>query len=101
MSNKVSEAEAEAEVSEKKGNVKAMPVSNQNPVYDPAKQYTWTPDTRFVLTGEEFGLWLNFVREQVSSAETMKVRMLLECNNTLENLMKEGVEAGKITEVVK
>jgi len=69
--------------------------------YDPAKKYTWEPEAIFVLTGKQFGLWLNTVRGIVGSREAMEMRMAMECNNTLEALMEQGVKSGVITELPK
>jgi len=72
---------------------------NTKPVYDPNKQYTWPSDSRFVLTGAQFGLWLNSVRAKISSKEGMEVRMALEANEIIEKIMISGVETGIITEL--
>ena len=37
--------------------------------YDPNKRYTWTPEDKFELTGQEFGLILNTVRTYLMSEE--------------------------------
>jgi len=69
------------------------------PVYDPAKKYTWPKDAIFELTGDQFGLWLNSVRNKVTSKEAMNYRIAFEANNVIEGIMAKGVEAGVITEM--
>jgi hypothetical protein len=77
--------------------IQMKPAEKSN-VYDPSKQYVWDPAAIFTLTGKEFGLWLNTVRTKVSSKEAIELRMLLECNNIIEEIMARGVASGVIKE---
>jgi len=47
--------------------------------YDPNKRYTWGPDSKFEISGQDFGLILNTVRTFLASEEAGKSwRFLLE-----------------------
>jgi len=67
--------------------------------YDPAKRYTWTPEDRFELTGQQFGLILNTVRAYLSSEEAARFQLMMQANQVIEELMIKGVETDIIKEV--
>jgi len=69
--------------------------------YDPAKWYTWTPEDKFTLTGQQFGLILNTVRSYLSSEEAARFQLMVQTNQVIEELMIQGVEADIIKEVVE
>jgi hypothetical protein len=67
--------------------------------YDPSKRYTWTPEDKFTLTGQQFGLILNTVRSYLSSEEAARFQLMVQTNQVIEELMIQGVEADIIKEV--
>ena len=67
--------------------------------YDPSKRYTWTPEDTFMLTGAEFGLFLNTVRAYLSSEEAARFQLMMQANEVIEKLMIAGVESDMIKEV--
>jgi CO dehydrogenase/acetyl-CoA synthase gamma subunit (corrinoid Fe-S protein) len=69
--------------------------------YDPAKRYTWTPEDKFTLTGQQFGLILNTVRSYLSSEEAARFQLMVQTNQVIEELMIQGVEADIIKEVIE
>jgi len=69
------------------------------PAYDPNKQYKWEPEDTFEITGKEFGLLLNTVRGILSTQEAAHLRLVLQCNDAIEALMKKSVEEGKVVEI--
>jgi hypothetical protein len=69
--------------------------------YDPAKRYTWTPEDKFELTGQQFGLILNTVRAYLSSEEAARFQLMMQANQVIEKVMVSGVEADIIKEVVE
>ena len=69
--------------------------------YDANKRYTWTPEDIFTMTGQEFGLILNTVRAYLSSEEAARFQLMMKTNDVIEKLLKEGVEADVIKEVVE
>jgi hypothetical protein len=67
--------------------------------YDPAKRYTWTPEDKFEISGQEFGLFLNTVRSYLSSEEAARFQLMMKANEVIEKIMVQGVEADIIKEV--
>lgn len=68
--------------------------------YDPNKRYTWTPQDTFTLTGQEFGLFLNTVRSYLASEDAARFQLMNQANEVIEKIMKAGVEADVIKEVL-
>jgi len=66
--------------------------------YDPNKRYTWTPEDKFELTGQEFGLILNTVRTYLMSEDAARYNLMLQTNEVIENLMAKAVESDVIKE---
>jgi hypothetical protein len=66
--------------------------------YDPNKRYTWGPEDKFELSGQEFGLFLNTVRTFLASEEAGKYQLMMRANEVIENLMAQGVEKGTVKE---
>ena len=69
-----------------------------NPQYDPQKRYTWKPEDKFELSGQEFGLILNLVRSYLATEEAGKFMMMQQTTDLIEKIMKQGVEGGVIVE---
>ena len=67
--------------------------------YNPSSRYTWTPEDKFTLTGQQFGLILNTVRSYLSSEEAARFQLMVQTNQVIEELMIQGVEADIIKEV--
>lgn len=68
--------------------------------YDPNKTYTWGPDTKFTLSGQDFSLLLHTVRGILSTKEATNAIMTYELNKKLETMMGEAVAEGRVVEVV-
>ena len=66
--------------------------------YDPNKRYTWGPDSKFELSGQEFGLILNTIRTFLASEEAAKYQLMVQANNVIESMMEKGVESENIKE---
>ena len=66
--------------------------------YDPNKRYTWTPEDKFELSGQEFGLFLNTVRSFLASEEAARYQLMMQANEVIEKLMAENVEKNIIKE---
>ncbi len=71
------------------------------PAYDPNKQYKWEPTDTFEITGKDFGLLLNTIRGILSTQEAAHLRLVLQCNDTIENIMKKSVADGKVKEILQ
>jgi len=66
--------------------------------YDPSKRYTWAPDAKFELTGDEFGLIINMVRAVLSTEEARRVLLASRANEAIEEVMAKAVEADIVKE---
>ena len=69
-----------------------------NPQYNPNNRYTWKPEDKFEISGQEFGLILNMVRSYLGTEEAGKFQLMVQTNDVIEKIMKQGVEAGVIVE---
>ena len=67
--------------------------------YDPSKRYTWTPQDKFELTGEQFGTILNAVRAIVGSPEAQRILAIARANDEIEKMMVKAVEDGTVLEI--
>lgn len=79
--------------------IKMTPDQNNSPVYERGKKYTWDSNIKFELSGKEFGLWVNSIRQLLSTKEASNIMMTLECNSVIEDIMIREVASGKIIEV--
>ena len=66
--------------------------------YNPQSRYTWKPEDKFEITGQQFGLILNMVRSYLSSEDAGKFMMMQQTNDVIEGIMKQGGESGVIVE---
>lgn len=73
---------------------------DSRPVYNPAKQYTWTPEDVFLITGDQFGMMLNAFRTILSSPEATQILMAQKANNAIEAIIAKGVQDGVVKEVL-
>jgi hypothetical protein len=64
--------------------------------YDPNIKYTWDNDTKFELSGREFGFILNTFRTVLSSPEAQKILLLNSANNIAEDILQRNVESGNV-----
>jgi hypothetical protein len=62
--------------------------------FDPNKSYTWTPESKFELSGEEFGIILNGLRAILSSQEAQKVLIADRAHTAIEKVLGKAVESG-------
>jgi len=69
-----------------------------NPQYNPNSRYTWKPEDKFEISGQEFGLILNMVRSYLATEEAGKFQLMMQTNDVIEKIMKQGVETGVIVE---
>lgn len=76
-----------------------MEIVKEKVKYDPSKHYTWTPDTMFVITGEQFGVILNTVRNVISTPEAAKIIAAIEANKQLEAVIATAVENEDVVEL--
>lgn len=68
--------------------------------YDPNTKYGWEKDTKFELSGNEFGLILNTFRTVLQSPEAQKILIMNEANKAIEEVLSRNVESGVVTPTV-
>jgi hypothetical protein len=66
--------------------------------YDPNKSYSWKPETKFQVTGKEFGLLLQVVKTELSSEAASKVMLYQRLNAALEAILAQAVESEQVYE---
>jgi len=79
--------------------VKDEPSAMMTPEFDPRKKYTWSNDTKFTLSGNEFGVLLNTVRSILSTREAQVVLMASQASDALDMIMADQVAKGNVVEV--
>jgi hypothetical protein len=67
--------------------------------YDPNKRYTWTPNDKFELNGNEFGLVLNAFRALLATEESARILLANQANEAVERALAAAVEADIVKEV--
>jgi len=67
--------------------------------YDPNKRYSWTPQDKFELTGEQFGTILNAVRAIIGTPEAQRILAIARANDVIEQMMVKAVEDGTVLEI--
>ena len=75
-----------------------QPSAVEVPQYDPRKKYTWSPDTQFTLSGNDFGILLNSLRQIVSTKEAQVILRAADAADVIENLMAQSVASGSVIE---
>lgn len=73
--------------------------NNKNMKYDPNKKWTWLPEDKFEMTGEEFGLILNSYRAILSSPEAQRILLIQRANDVIENIIAKAVENDVVKEI--
>jgi hypothetical protein len=66
--------------------------------YDPSKRYSWNPEDKFVLTGNQFGLVLNALRALLNTEEAARILLANEANDAIEKALAEAVENDVVKE---
>lgn len=67
--------------------------------YDPSKAYKWEKDTIFTLSGTEFGIVHNFIRDFITGQITpIAIVKVHEAFNVLQSVLKKSVESGDSVE---
>ena len=68
------------------------------PSYDANKKYQWTPDTSFVMNGQDFGILLNTVRSILATPEAERIMLAMQASNSLDRLLSSAVNSGIVKE---
>ncbi len=67
--------------------------------YDPNKKYSWNNDEEIVISGRDFGLYLNAFRAILSTEQASQVLLANEANKSIETTLAKYVEKDVIKEV--
>jgi hypothetical protein len=67
--------------------------------YKSNKQYTWSPEEKFELSGRDFGLILNTLRAILNTEQAAQILLADRANSAIEGIMAEYVERGIIKEI--
>jgi len=73
-----------------------QPSVQEVPVFDPSKEYKWTIDTEFTLTGSEFAIVMNAFRAILSTEEAQKIINVNKAAEAMEIVLGKAVEEGKV-----
>lgn len=73
--------------------------SAEKPTFDPQKQYTWSPNDTFVLSGSDFGLVLNALRSTIATQEAARILLAVDAHDVVQGALAKAVEAGQVKEV--
>jgi len=60
------------------------------------KTFRWKPEDKFELSGLEFSLFVNVVREILSTAEAQRIVALLQLDDVLQKKLNKAVEEGVV-----
>lgn len=66
--------------------------------YDRSKRYTWTPEDKFELTGDQFGMIINAFRAILGSEMARLIPFIEKANEGIEQAMQDAVEKGIVKE---
>jgi hypothetical protein len=72
-----------------------------NNIYNPNKKYTWGPEDRFTLTGDEFGLIINSLRAVLGTPEASRIMLAHQANEIIEKMVERAVNEGVAIEMVE
>ena len=67
--------------------------------YDPSKEYQWPNDDQIIISGRDFGLFLNTFRAILESDLAVPILMANRANIAIEAVMSKYIENGTIKEV--
>jgi len=73
-----------------------QPSVQELPTFDPSKEYKWTIDTEFTLTGSEFAVVMNAFRAVLSTEEAQKIINVNKAAEAMEIVLGKAVEEGKV-----
>jgi hypothetical protein len=73
-----------------------QPSVQELPTFDPSKEYKWTIDTEFTLTGSEFAVVMNAFRAILSTEEAQKIINVNKAAEAMEIVLGKAVEEGKV-----
>lgn len=73
-----------------------QPSVQEVPTFDPSKEYKWTVDTEFTLTGSQFAIVMNAFRAILSTEEAQKILTANKAAEAMEAVLGKAVEEGRV-----
>ena len=75
-----------------------LTLQKQEISFDPRKRYRWAKETEFVLSGGEYGVILNSLRETLSTKEAQAILLAERASAILEKALENAVKSGHAQE---
>lgn len=76
-------------------------MTEQKPVFDPTKNYTWKLEDKFEVDGKQFMIMLGAVRAILETEEAARIQLALQASLTLQNVLEKAVIEGIAVEEIK
>jgi hypothetical protein len=73
-----------------------QPSVQEVPTFDPSKEYKWTIDTEFTLTGSEFAMVMNAFRAVLATEEAQRIMTANKAAEAMEAVLGKAVEEGRV-----
>lgn len=73
---------------------KAKVVKKEPRIYDSNKPYVWNPDDSFVLSGTQFGLIYQTLKNEALSPGGVAAKQKVDTFSVIENILRIHYEAG-------
>lgn len=73
---------------------------NKSPIYNPDKNYGWTPEDSFTLSGNEFGAIYQAFKSDIYLPGGISIDQKYKAFLILEDIMRVAVSAGVAIEII-
>jgi hypothetical protein len=73
-----------------------QPSVQEVPTFDPSKEYKWTVDTEFVLSGSQFAMVMNAFRAVLATEEAQRIMTANKAAEAMEAVLGKAVEEGRV-----
>lgn len=67
---------------------------NTDPIYDPNKEYSWSPEDEFILDGNQFGLIFQALKTELWSPVGASAKQKFDAYLQLEEALRLAVKQG-------
>jgi hypothetical protein len=67
--------------------------------YDPTHTYKWEKDTKFELSGEEFGMVINSLKAIAATNEAIMYQQIYQALQKVEAALSKAIEEGKVEDI--
>lgn len=69
-------------------------------IFNPSKSYQWEPTDKFEISGMEFNILLQSLRAVLRTEDAMRILLIKEASDNLENVLKKAVNSGVVKEAI-